>query len=166
MSYSYKCEITVYELFLCLAVAQATGLHLIVSVIHTLCGAGVYIQTQEEVFTYPLGQHTAVFQAELFTILVCVNELRLTNETSIDICSDSQVALKALRRLNVTFPLMADTILVLKKLSVFHSVRLPWVPGYSNIPGNEIADVSQSSCYTYLRGTRTITWGIYHRHTD
>jgi len=37
---------------------------------------------QEEVFTYPLGQHTTVFQAELFAILACMNEPRLTNKTS------------------------------------------------------------------------------------
>ena len=57
---------------------------------------------QEEVFTYPLGQHSTVFQAELFAILACVNELRLTNESSIVICSDIQAALKSVIGYSVT----------------------------------------------------------------
>ena len=41
----------------------------------------------------------------------------------------------------MTSGLVVDTIHTLKELSVFHTVRLPWVPGHSNMPGNETADI-------------------------
>ena len=47
--------------------------------------------------------------------------------------------MKALLSPKTTSSLVADTILALKQLSVFNSVRLLWVPGYSGVDGNETA---------------------------
>ena len=56
------------------------------------------------------------------------------------VCSDSQAALMVLRSSKITSSLVAETMKALKELSVFNSVRLLWIPGHSDILGNETAD--------------------------
>jgi len=47
----------------------------------------------------------------------------------------------------ITSSLVAETIKALKELSVFNSVRLLWIPGHSDIPGNETADQAASQYF-------------------
>jgi len=54
---------------------------------------------------------------------------------SIAICSNSQAALRSSKVTSSS--LVVETIKALKELSMFNSVRLLWIPGYSDIPGNE-----------------------------
>ena len=89
---------------------------------------------------FPLDTYTSVFQAEVYAICACTKILLMENEASIAICSDSQAALMALRSSKVTSSLVAETMRELEELSMFNSVRLLWIPGYSDIPGNETAD--------------------------
>jgi len=46
----------------------------------------------------------------------------------------------ALRSSKITSSLVAETIKALKELSMFNNVRLFWISGHSDIPGNETAD--------------------------
>ena len=59
---------------------------------------------------------------------------------SIAICSDSQAALKALASAKTTSQLVLETMKALMELSIHNYVRLLWVPGHSNIDGNEEDD--------------------------
>jgi len=88
-----------------------------------------------------------VFQAEVYAILTCANSLQSEQDASIAICSDSQAALKALQSAKTTSSLVVETKSALKRLSVFNSVRLLWVPGHSNIPGNEVAKQAATSAF-------------------
>jgi len=61
--------------------------------------AGVYGQSVGRRLSFSLGRYATVFQAEIYAILACVNEIQLQNrsEKYVSICSDSQAALKALQ---------------------------------------------------------------------
>jgi len=80
------------------------------------------------------------FHAAVYAVLTCANSLQFEQDASIAICSDSQAALKALQLAKTTSSLVAETKSALKRLSVFNSVRLLWVPSHSNKAGNEVAD--------------------------
>jgi len=88
---------------------------------------------------FPWGTYATIFQAEVYAICTRGRTLLIESEASIAICCDSQVALMALRSSKTTSSLMAKTIKTLKELSMFSSVRLFWIPGHSDVPGNETA---------------------------
>ena len=61
-------------------------------------GAGIYNQTDQKEYFYPLGCQCSVFQAEIYATLQCAKlcSLQSSNHVSVAICSDSQAVLKAL----------------------------------------------------------------------
>ena len=78
----------------------------------------------------------------VYAILACVREIETQDrpEKYISICSDSQVALKALQAAKTTSPLVQQCQQVLNDISTRHAVRLYWVPGHAGVRGNEITD--------------------------
>jgi ribonuclease HI len=105
-------------------------------------GAGVYEQSEGMRLSISLGKYVTVFQAEIYAILACVYEIQNTarSEKYVSICSDSQVALKALQAVKTTSPLVQQCQRALDDISTYHSVGLFGVPGHSGIRGNEIAN--------------------------
>ena len=79
----------------------------------------------------PLGKYSTVFQAEVYAILACVHEIRTQNRPGkyINICSDSQEALKALQDVRTTSPLVHQCQKALNDISIRRAVGLFWVPG-------------------------------------
>jgi len=69
---------------------------------------GVYGQSVGRRLRFSLGRYATVFQAEVYAILACVYEIQSQNrlEKYVSICSDSLVALKALRAITTTSPLV------------------------------------------------------------
>ena len=84
-----------------------------------------------------LGKHAAVFQAEAYAILACVYEISTQDrpEKYSSICTDSQVALKALQAVK-TSPLVGQCQKALNDISTRHTARLYWVPGHAVARGN------------------------------
>jgi len=105
-------------------------------------GAGVYGQSVGRRLSFSLGRHATVFQAEIYAILACVYEIQLQNrsEKYVSTCSDSQAALKALKAVRTTSPLVQQCQKALNDISTRYAVGLYWVPGLAGIRGNEIAD--------------------------
>ena len=63
------------------------------------------------------------------------------------ICSDSQVALKALQAIRTMSPLVQQCQKALNNISTRHAVGLYWVAGRVGVRGNEIADeLARGSC--------------------
>ena len=89
-----------------------------------------------------MGQIATVFQAEVIAISNAadiMNKARIMNQT-INILSDSEAALKALASPVVKQMLVGNCINNLNFLGQNNQVMLMWVPGHSNIVGNEEAD--------------------------
>ena len=105
-------------------------------------GAGVYGQSVNRRLSIPPGKHATVFQAEVYAILACALEIEAQDwpEKYVSICSDNQVALKALQVAKTTSPLVHQCQQVLNNISAWHAVVLYWVPGHARVRGNEIAD--------------------------
>jgi ribonuclease HI len=105
-------------------------------------GAGVFGQSVKRRLSFPLGRYTTVFQAEIYAILACVYEIQFQNrpEKYVTICSDSQVALKALQAIRTMSPLVHQCQKALNDISALHVVGLYWVPGYAGVGSNEIAN--------------------------
>ncbi|KAJ8914639.1 hypothetical protein NQ315_015377 [Exocentrus adspersus] len=92
---------------------------------------------------FPLGKHASVFQAEVFAISACVSEnlKRGYSNQHIQICTDSQAALHALKSPRITSQVVLECTNSLAALGQRNKVRLVWVPGHSGVAGNEEADV-------------------------
>ena len=65
---------------------------------------------------------------------------------------NSQAALRVLNAANTTSKLVAEIMTELKRLSLFNSVRLIWVLGHFNVPGNEIGDklANKAACKEFI----------------
>jgi ribonuclease HI len=103
-------------------------------------GAGVCGQSVNRRLSICLGKHATVFQAEVYAIIACVHETEIQDrpEKYVRICSDSQVALKALQAAK-TSPLVRQCQQALNDISTWHAMGLYWVPGHAGVRGNEIA---------------------------
>jgi ribonuclease HI len=86
---------------------------------------------------FSLGQYTTVFQAEVYAIKSCAVE---NLDRNIYILSDSQAAIKALYKHQITSKLVWDCRQSLMQLARHNRVQLIWVPGHEVIVGNEMAD--------------------------
>ena len=107
-----------------------------------LAGAGVFSDNPEISLVFSLGQNITVFQTEVFAITKCAEYCLQMNFrlSGISICSDSQAALKSLMSCKIDSALVLECKRKLEKLASANSVTLIWVPGHSDIFGNEMAD--------------------------
>ena len=89
-----------------------------------------------------LPNFCTVFQAEVVAITqayIKMTELNATDK-NIYIFTDSLSAIKALNQLRISSFTILDCLSRINEVAANNSVSLNWVPGHSNIPGNEVAD--------------------------
>jgi len=105
-------------------------------------GSGIFGLRPNRSFSFPLGKFDTVFQTEICAILQCAceNKRRAYKNKRILICSDIQVALKALSSPKVTSELVAECLDALYALASPNEVTLAWASGHRGISGNEEAD--------------------------
>ncbi|MCP4831423.1 MAG: hypothetical protein GY886_04310 [Gammaproteobacteria bacterium] len=103
-------------------------------------GAGVFLGSWGPDQALPLGSHATVPQAELLAIKVGAESLATCKKQVINICSDSQTALQALQSNKHNSRLVGECFEALQGISARNKVTLVWVPGHSDVAGNERAD--------------------------
>ncbi|XP_050427717.1 uncharacterized protein LOC126837807 [Adelges cooleyi] len=103
-------------------------------------GAGVWGEKPHISISIPLGTTPTVFQAEVMAILICTQNLAVYKRRNITILSDSQAALKALIKTQVTSKLVLECRTALESLARNNRVKLTRVPGHYGVLGNEQAD--------------------------
>lgn len=89
-----------------------------------------------------LGPTASDFQAELHAIYVCATHLSRvgTSGQHLSIYSDSQASIKALANPLCTSQTVLDWKNVLNELGRSNTINLIWIPGHSDLQGNEEAD--------------------------
>lgn len=105
-------------------------------------GAGVYGEKPRLGISTSLGTLSTVFQAEMYAVIesvqLCLD--RSYQHRHIDILSDSQAVLKALLSVEINSKTTLNGLEALNTLGMNNRVTLSWVPGHSNVEGNEKAD--------------------------
>lgn len=112
------------------------------SLMEEQAGSGVYSAQAELHIAFSLGPNVTVYQAEVAAILACANYCLQEKlfAKGVSICSDSQAAISALGSYKFDSKLVLECREALQALARETSVNLVWVPGHSDIPGNEKAD--------------------------
>ena len=123
-------------------------------------GAGIHSMKPLTNVTKPLGKYTTITQAEIYAIIEICTLLseKNTRNQKIHICTDSQASLKALKRHCFTSKLTIECISRIQSLAESNDVNLIWVPGHSNITGNEKADnLAREGSNTAFIGPEPVT---------
>jgi ribonuclease HI len=105
-------------------------------------GAGIHLPELAIDSSFHLGNHASVFQAEIFAILMGSQAMVSPEENGkrIFICSDSEASIKALMSPTTTSKLVKECKEALNLRGLSNQIKLIWVPGHSNVEGNERAD--------------------------
>jgi len=105
-------------------------------------GAEDYGQSVGSRLSFSVGRYATVFQAKIYAILACVHKIQFQSrpQKHVSICSDSQVALKALKAIRTRSPLVQQCQKALNDISTWHAVGIYWVPGHAGVRGNEITN--------------------------
>ena len=64
----------------------------------------------------------------------------ITTSTTINIFTDSQAAIKSLNSPTIRSKTVRDCLTALAEVSDYFQIKIAWVPGHSDIPGNCMAD--------------------------
>jgi ribonuclease HI len=116
---------------------------------------GIYNPIKDVVFEARISDSGTIMQAEMKGIQECAK--RMSQEGNQGgralILSDSQAAIKALRNVKIFTDTTWECAQELNKLSEAMKVTVAWVPGHSNVLGNEVAD-------------RLANQGIEHEYID
>ena len=105
-------------------------------------GSAVFFKDLHLNLSYRLPDQCSIFQAEIIAIYKAAKSALSSQTAGKTICIFvySQAALKALNLNQIKSKTTMDCFQTLQLLGANSRVRLCWVPGHSDVTGNEIAD--------------------------
>lgn len=103
-------------------------------------GAGIYCDEMLLQHSIPLGEYATVFQAEVYAIGKAARMIMEEPEMGFIINSDSQAAIMALMKPRISSRTVLEAWESLNERAQRGKVLLRWIPGHSNLLGNEEAD--------------------------
>ena len=112
---------------------------------NNLTGSGFCVQVSNREITahhYSLGSYPSVFQCELFALHEAADWAiaNILTPSTIHFFSDSQAVINTADSTLCNNSMARDTISLLNQLGLLHKVTLFWVPGHTNVVGNDRAD--------------------------
>ena len=105
-------------------------------------GGGVFCPELDLNISFRLPDYCSVFQAELAAVSEVPKWLmrNITTSTTINIFTDSQAAIKSLNSMTIRSKTVRDCLTALTEVANYFQIKIAWVPGHSDIPGNCKAD--------------------------
>lgn len=105
-------------------------------------GIGIYGRNPHVRTSASLGKYTTIFQAEVYAIDLCAQLLhqKQYRRKTIKIFTDSQAAVKAIASHRCKSKTVWCCQASLNELAKNNQVAIVWIPGHSNMEGNERAD--------------------------
>ena len=105
-------------------------------------GIGIFCESLEIRRSVRLNNNCSIFQAEVFAVAEAARIISIMkiDRSAITIYIDSQAAIKAIASRNIRSKVVSRCQRELRALMEQHNIKLCWVPGHTNIYGNEEAD--------------------------
>lgn len=103
-------------------------------------GAGVYSGHLNLSSWTRMESHATVFQAEIQAIKMAAELVKGSSGERLAICVDSRAAILALAANRTVSRLVEDCRNAVNEIAAENTVTIVWVPGHSDIEGNEEAD--------------------------
>ena len=112
---------------------------------NNLTGSGFCVQVSNQEITahhFSQGSYPSVFQCELFALHEAADWAlaNILTPSTIHFFSDSQAVINTADSTICNNSMARDTISLLNQLGLLHKVTLFWVPGHTNVVGNDRAD--------------------------
>lgn len=96
----------------------------------------------DTIFKYKLNPINNNYTAEAIAILKCLQHIQQEKISKIIICSDSNSVIQAVKSNKTTKNHIINAIKNLTLELNRNKIKIMWIPGHTNIKGNEIADVA------------------------
>lgn len=104
--------------------------------------SGIYCPLLGVSKSYRISDHSTVMQAEMIGVMKCAEESlrRDIKHKNIVILTDSQAVINALEKSTIESKTTKECVTKLNSIGADNWITIGWVPGHSDILGNEIAD--------------------------